>query len=454
LLEFLKTRKQRASSRSLNSEEQMQEAAIDHAIAALNIRISEESARPQRTDAKIDAMERDLTAKRLERSVFLRRLYETHPDLAMARGDLPAASVADIRRTIPADGAILEYVCLPERSWVVVLTRDSPLRIYAIHADRDELHRLIAELNAELSAQGPDFRTKVRKLYDLLIAPAETVVRTKRILCIVPDVPMGNLPFQALIDTQGKYLIERSAVFYAPSAAFLVWRANHESAPLNDGAQLLAFGNPLISSETGRTAHARTRGEPLAPLPEAEQEVRALAQMYGARATIRVGAEATEAEFKKDAPHFRLLHLATHGMYDDSDPMYSHLVLARRVGDSEDGLLEAREVADLDLHADLAVLSACETGRGGERAGEGMIGLSWALLAAGCDTAILTEFKVDSASSRDLMIAFHRRLLQQGGNRMSGRAAVEALRDAELAMLKSRRSNPYYWASFFAAGGW
>jgi len=455
LLEFLAAKKNRPSSRSLTTDEQTQEAAIERGIADLNIRISEERARSQRNDARIEAIERDLAAKRLELSIFVRRLYEAHPDLAMARGEVPAASVAEIRRTIPADGAVLEYVCLPERSWVIVLTRDGPPQIYALQADRDALHRLILELSAELASQGQGFRTKARRLYDLLIAPADSVVRNKRILCIVPDVPMGNLPFQALIDRHGKYLIERSAVFYAPSAAFLVWRATHAPAPpANDAATLLAFGNPLVSAETTRAAHARTRNEWLASLPEAEEEVRALGRMYGARATVRVCAAATEAEFKKEAPHFRLLHLATHGMYDDSDPMYSHLVLARRAGDGEDGLLEAREVADLDLHADLVVLSACETGRGGERAGEGMIGLSWALLAAGSETAILTDFKVDSASSRDLMIAFHHRLLQQGGTRMSGRIAVEALRDAEIAALKSRRSHPFYWASFFAAGGW
>ena len=455
LLEFLAAKKRHASSRSLTTEEQTQEAAIQRGIADLNIRISEERARSQRNDAQIEAIERDLAAKRLELSVFVRRLYEAHPDLAMARGEVPAASVAQIRRTIPADGAVLEYVCLPERCWVIVLTRDGPPRIDALQADRDALHRLILEFSAELAARGLGFRAKGRRLYDLLIAPADSVVRNKRILCIIPDVPMGNLPFQALIDRYGKYLMERSAVFYAPSAAFLVWRATHAPAPpANDAANLLAFGNPRIAAETTRAAHARTRSESLASLPEAEEEVRALEQMYGARATVRVGAAATEADFKKEAPHFRLLHLATHGMYDDSDPMYSHLVLARRAGDGEDGLLEAREVADLDLHADLVVLSACETGRGGERAGEGMIGLSWALLAAGSETAILTDFKVDSAASRDLMIAFHHRLLQQGGKRMSGRVAVEALRDAEIAALKSSRSHPFYWASFFAAGGW
>ena len=77
-------------------------------------------------------------------------------------------------------------------------------------------------------------------------------------------------------------------------------------------------------------------------------------------------------------------------MYDDADPMYSHLVLAQKPGDREDGLLEAREIVDLDLHADLVVLSACETGRGMFRGGEGMVGLAWAFLGAGCPATVVS----------------------------------------------------------------
>jgi CHAT domain-containing protein len=456
LMEFLAARKQ-TSTRSITAAEQAEEAAIEHGIAGLNIVMSRERAEPRPNDARIRALERDLDAKRAERAVFVRRLYEAHPDLALARGDVPQASIAEIQKTIPPDGVALEYVCLSRQSWVIVLTRAEAPRIYAIPAGDDTLRPLIARFNAELASRGRGIRSGARRLYDLLVAPAGNTVRKKRVICIIPDVQMGNLPFQALMSGDGSYLLEHAALFYAPSLAFLAWRAGHIAPrPAAEVPRLLAFGNPSVSSETVRKANARTRGELLAPLPEAEQEVRALKRLYGSQATVRIGSSATEESFKKDAPHYRLLHLATHGMYDDSDAMYSHLVLSRRPDDAEDGLLEAREVAGLDLNADLVVLSACETGRGKEHFGEGMVGLSWALLAAGCDTAILTNFKVDSASSRDLMIAFHRRLVRHGGSRLSGRTATEALRGAELAMLRSKsRSQPFYWASFTAVGrGW
>jgi CHAT domain-containing protein len=126
------------------------------------------------------------------------------------------------------------------------------------------------------------------------------------------------------------------------------------------------------------------RDEKLEPLPEAEQEVRALGQLYGTQhSKVYVGREAREDRVKTEAGQAGILHFATHGTLNNASPMYSHLVLAQ--GDpNEDGLLEAWELVQLDLKADLAVLSACETARGRFGAGEGIIGLTWALFVAGC----------------------------------------------------------------------
>ena len=152
------------------------------------------------------------------------------------------------------------------------------------------------------------------------------------------------------------------------------------------------------------------RDEKLEPLPEAEQEVRALGQLYGTQhSKVYVGREAREDRVKTEAGQAGILHFATHGTLNNASPMYSHLVLAQ--GDTnEDGLLEAWELMQLDLKADLAVLSACETARGRFGAGEGMIGLTWALFVAGVPTTVVSQWQVESASTRDLMLHFHRAL--------------------------------------------
>jgi CHAT domain-containing protein len=132
--------------------------------------------------------------------------------------------------------------------------------------------------------------------------------------------------------------------------------------------------------------------------------------------------------------------------------MYSHLVLAQ--GDTnEDGLLEAWELMQLDLKADLAVLSACETARGRFGAGEGMIGLSWAMFIAGVPSIVVSQWKVESASARDLMINFHRQALTSPVAAKSKATKAEALRQAALTLMKNPETrHPFYWAGFVLVG--
>ncbi|SPE34900.1 hypothetical protein SBA3_220036 [Candidatus Sulfopaludibacter sp. SbA3] len=140
-----------------------------------------------------------------------------------------------------------------------------------------------------------------------------------------------------------------------------------------------------------------------------------------------------------------MLHLATHGVLNGANPLFSSLML--------DHLLEAREILDLDLHAELAVLSACESARGDVLEGEGVFGLSWAVMMAGVPSVVVSQWKVDSAATAQLMLAFHRGLaagLAHGGE-IKGRS--EALRQAFLEVLRTPQyRDPYYWAGFEMLG--
>jgi CHAT domain-containing protein len=128
--------------------------------------------------------------------------------------------------------------------------------------------------------------------------------------------------------------------------------------------------------------------------------------------------------------------------------MYSHLALAEG-GPGEDGLLEAWELMQLDLKADLAVLSPCETARGRIGAGEGMIGLSWAMFIAGQPSIVVSQWKVESAGTRDLMVDLHRSLIAT----KSKPTKTQALRQAALKLMKNpSTSHPFYWAGFVLVG--
>jgi CHAT domain-containing protein len=212
---------------------------------------------------------------------------------------------------------------------------------------------------------------------------------------------------------------------------------------------LLAFGNPTPAAATRERMRSLERGPALGDLPEAESEVRAIGRLYPQHHQVRVGLAATERLFKEQAGRYDVLHLATHGLLDDASAMFSAVLLsAGPPSEDEDGLLEAREVAELRLSARLAVLSACETGRGTVRLGEGLVGMSWALLAAGVSTTVVSDWKTDSAATEQLMVELHRQLL-------AGKSTPEALRQAQLSVLANQRwKHPYYWAPFVVVGAY
>ncbi|SPF52546.1 Tetratricopeptide TPR_2 repeat protein (fragment) [Candidatus Sulfopaludibacter sp. SbA4] len=187
----------------------------------------------------------------------------------------------------------------------------------------------------------------------------------------------------------------------------------------------------------------------LGRLPNAAREVAALGQLYGKGSITLTGASASETQWKALAPRYRVIHLATHGNLNSANPLYSYVLLSG--GKGEDGLVEAREILDLDLHADLVVLSACETGRGGFRYGEGLVGLSWALMVAGTPASVVSQWKVDSESTTGLMVAFHEELRRNQHSALAGKA--EAFRAASLRLLQDAAfRHPYYWAGFVMVG--
>jgi CHAT domain-containing protein len=389
---------------------------------------------------------------RVERDALTSRLDRNHPGPPWARGDVSRPSVDDLRRSIPADGVILEYILDGDHCWVVAITRDHLPRIVPIRSDEATLDRKVARFVALLAGAQPAISSLSRELYGLLVKPVASELRGKTTICLVPDGSLWRLPFQALLSDDGRYLIEHHPLFYAPSAAVLAWYESHR--PKAAARPVLAIGNPDLGG-TGKVTKSSLSDRTFRPLPDAEREARMVASIHGGTSQLLTGAEATESRFKSLAPQFRILHLATHGTFDNLQPMYSNVVLAQ--GGSEDGLLEAREWIGLGIRADLVVLSGCETGRGKAIGGEGVVGMSWALLAAGCPTAVVTQTDVPE-STAELMIAFHRELASRltPGGAFDPRVATEALRHAQLAMLRDKRyAEPFHWAGFMLIGrGW
>ncbi len=443
----------------MTAEEGERERGLRSVLASLNDQLEREGSRVEPDGARLADLKAQREKARLECEAFEASLYAAHPALRTRRGQLEVVGPERTASLLPDDStALLEYAVADDRTHLFLLSRgraqEGPrLEVFTVRAGSRELATKIRRFRALLGERSPAFAVLARELYELLLRPVEPRLRGRTTLGIVPDGPLWELPFQALQGASGRYLLEDRALYYAPSLTALgemARRAGRSSRESRGG--LLAFGNPDLGPETVDRVQSVHRDIRMAPLPEAEKEVQALGRFYGAASRVYTGAQATEARLKAEAGVYRVLHLATHGILDDTNPLYSHVVLSSERGPgAEDGVLEAREILDLDLGADLAVLSACQTGRGRVSSGEGLIGMSWALLAAGCPSAVVSQWEVDSASTTRLMVEFHRGLARRDAR--SALTMAQALRRAALGLLADERSrHPYYWAGFVLVG--
>ena len=442
------------SVHSLTPQEREEEQKEDAGIVVLNVSLREARSQEQPDRNAIAALQRQLLEARAAQEALTSELYARHPEFSFARGRVAPATLAEVQRSIPRDGLVLEYANMEKESWLLAIAHEGRPHVYHIAINSTKLEELTAKIERLVASGDLGYRTAARRMYDLLIAPAAADLRGKKIVCIVPGMYSSGLPFQAMIDPEGRHFIERHALFYAPSLTLLSWYSRHPKREPAQPRSVLAVGNPRLTGDTVQIAKAVVRDESLAPLPDAEREAQRIAALFKPRtALVLTGARATEMRVKREAGRYRVLHFATHGVFNDATPMYSHIALARDADEPDDGLLEAREIADLDLNADLVVLAGCDTARGGIRYGEGIVGMSWAFLAAGCPRTVVTQWKVGSASASELMIDFHRRLAR---STLSGRAVAESLRGAQLQMLgENARKHPFYWAGFIVMGeGW
>jgi CHAT domain-containing protein len=421
----------------------------------LNRRISEinDAIRKQVTSdgSALNSLYTQLDAARLEYKSFQDAIYAAHPDLRIRSGNTPVLATREMNAlTTESDTAYFEYVAAKDHVFLFVLTRDKSnsvpeVKAYPIGAKPEELARKVNEFHDTLAEHRQGYGAAASQLYALLIAPAEQQLRNVNTICIVPDSFLWNVPFQALMTPGERFLIQDYAVYYAPSLSVLR-EMNQGVAGSKMSSSLIAFGNPVIGKDEQRNAD-------VCPLPEAEQEVSSIAKSFGQESSkIFIGREATERTFKALAPTYSVIHLATHGVIDNREPLYSHLLLTKTEGDPEnDGRLEARQIMDMNLHAELAVLSACETANGKIAPGEGVMGMSWAFFVAGTRSMLVSQWKINSISTSQLMMKFYKNL-NSNTSEATDRKAL-ALRDATVNMIKEPRyGHPFFWAGFELIG--
>jgi CHAT domain-containing protein/Tfp pilus assembly protein PilF len=343
---------------------------------------------------------------------------------------------------------LLAFSVGEHESWGLAALRDEDgtleTRAHRAGLGREQLGLLVERLRRRLEQDAaPDrWLAAGAPLYAELIEPFEAqLVRARRLL-VVPDGPLHVLPFAALGPASGAVapLLQRLGVTVVPSVT--VYRELRDRRPaVANGVEWVGIGAPVFGPAVHRAVRALAAGTELVPLPGARRELELVGRLFG-RAELFLGAEATEQRVRSLPPRTEIVHLATHGLTDERFPMSSALALSAD-GDGNDGLLQAWEVYEsLRLDAALVVLSACSTGTGHLRGGEGLIGLSRAFLFAGARSLLVSLWPVADETTPRLMETFYRGLL-------AGLDKDEALRRAQLELLGT---GPRHWAAFQIVG--
>jgi len=339
------------------------------------------------------------------------------------------------------DVALLEYAAQGDDLLLFVL-RSGTVRVVRLDKASAAVRRFVPllRLNVESSAAtaasssgvpralGANARGVLRRLHDVLLAPAAPLLDGATRLVVVPHGPAHHVPFHALHDGRG-YLVERCEVSYTPSASLLEHVA----------ARHRLLRNTHAAHERGALALSCSLG---GALPHAGVEGAAVVAALGGR--LLYEQDATVANLRAHAGDYTVLHLATHACFRPDEPLFSSLQL-------HDGRLSTMDVFDLELRCSLATLSACETALGTAGAGDELMGLSRAFLYAGAPSLLLSLWKVEDRSTAALMEVFYRSL-------GAGASKAAALRQAQLALLRhdveTERdySAPYFWAPFELIG--
>lgn len=378
-------------------------------------------------------------------------------------------------RLVPPGGLILMYEIGPERSFLFVIPESGrDAEVLPLPLTREKLEQRLREV-LHLLGQHPArsfggienrARTLVPGLHELwqaLIPPEvrERVMASSQVL-VIPDGALHRLPFEALVPKLGPTLAETSfwidagpPLRYAASAtslAALQRRADAEAGDAPPGASILSVSDPLFDRAPKAAGLAERGGFGLFRLRWTAEETRALLELFAGDVLRLQGGEAEEARVRAELPGKRYIHLATHGLVNEGREPFAALAFtppAGPAGEANDGFLQLHEIYRMKLDCRLAVLSACRTGFGSPREGEGVFTLARGFLVAGARRVVASLWQVSDFATASLMKSYFRRIADSGDPPDYTRSLHEAKR--EIARPGPWR-DPYFWAPFILTG--
>jgi CHAT domain-containing protein/Tfp pilus assembly protein PilF len=410
---------------------------------------------------KLDFFDIKLFQLNLKHDSIVQLIEKNYPSYYSLKYDKNVIKLDEVVSRLTSKQAFIEYYISDSVLFSFVITKEkqSIRRISMTSAIRKQITVLREQLTKVDPYKISDsnyslFVNASRSLYRTLLEPFKNEIAGKDLI-LVPDGELLYIPFDVLLTNAPNtktldfrslpYLIKDHAINYSPSATILFGR---KEAHQKQATDLAAFAPAYDKNYKyknlvfGNTDSVVT----LFPIPGALEEVNRVSKIYNGK--VIIGQMASEATFKAEAPNYNILHLSAHTIIDNDNPMYSKLVFSPIMDKKEDGLLNTYELFNMNLHAELAILSACNTGSGKLQLGEGIISIARGFFYAGVPSVVMTLWSVEDNSSAELMELFYKHLKE-------GLPKDEALRLAKLDFLNKSdqlTAFPYYWAGYVSIG--
>jgi CHAT domain-containing protein len=430
-----------AASRSLRSGRRPPAADLRQLLARIELltarlRATDSARTRDRGPADLalaDTLARRLTDARREYEALLVRVARDEPAASLLGAT--AIGAAEVRRSLQAGEALIEFLSTSERLVTFVVTRDS-VRWTESTVGAEDLAERVRSARSVIASRGPGGDAPLRGLHDRLIAPLERsgMLAGARRLVVVPHGALAYLPIDALVretSSGPRYLVEDYSIVMLASASALPLLRGRAAAVGAEQASVLA---PLP-----------------AELPASREEASAVVHASGARSWV--GSAATERVLRDALARGGVVHVASHGVSDKRSPMFSGIQLASASDHAmpdDDGRLETHEVLGMSVRTPLVFLSGCETALGPawgttfERSDD-YVTLAQAFLFAGAQNVVATLWRIDDRSAAALAGRFSRALTTT--------SPAEALATAQRELIRGATyRDPYYWAAYVVSG--
>ncbi len=407
---------------------------------------------------------------------LMKRFEKSYPKYYGLKYKTSTAAVAELQKSLDDQTAVLEYFVGDSAIFAFAVTKQG-FEVVATKRDSSFAGMVAGLANSFKNVTSkPAYLQRAAQLYQILVKPLEAHIANKPQWIIIPDGELHQIPFEALLsknvspaiepdDRALPYLIQQHEISYHYSATLLL--QSYQAQKTVSHTNLFAGFAPVFSQERKNgnlvttdfspagvarpDAHSylMTRdGKTLDELKYSEQELRDIMAAFLYRGRAYLHQDASEENFKTNLKGYKFVHVATHGVISSDNPKLSNLAFSQPQDRSarEDGILYSAETYNLDLNADLLVLSACQTGAGKFAKGEGLMALTRGFLYSGARNIVASLWKVYDQHTSLLMVEMYRQIA-------AGKSYSAALREAKLKMITNpETAGPQSWAGFVLIG--